>query len=268
VSSPDRPTLPRGTRLLGLLAVVALLLPVLAAAGPRHEECTSAYTNGAYAEAAACFEDLEDDGHLTGDLLYDQGNAWYRAGENAKAIVAWRRAELLIPRDGDLIANLDAARYRTQDEIPLPRGRGFVVGFLLLPIDSMSGGELLLLGAIGWALLLGGGAVRLRRQYPGASGVLALGGLLVVLGLGGWAFKTWEDATHPVCVVMAEEVTMRSGRDLGSRDLAVLHAGAELSIVERGDEWHQVEINDGPRGWVPAKAITIVELSSRDHGSD
>ncbi len=254
--------------LLSMLLGPLVSIPALAIAGPDHEECVAAYTRGAYAEAAACFEELEDDGHLNGYVLYDQGNAWYRAGETAKAILAWRRAELLIPRDGDLAANLEAARERTQDAIPLPRGRGFVLGFLLLPVDRMSASELLLIGSVGWALLFGGAAIRLRRRFAGDDGVLALGALLVVLGLFGWAFKSWEDRHRPVCVVMAPEVTMRSGRDLGSRDLAVLHEGAELSVVERGDEWHQVEINDGPRGWVPAQTIGIVELSSRDHGSD
>ncbi|MCO4768539.1 MAG: SH3 domain-containing protein [Deltaproteobacteria bacterium] len=247
-----------------LLLVTALLLPSLGSATPQSDGCVTQYNEGAYADAAACFQGLEAEGHLTGDLLYDQGNAWYRAGELGQSILAWRRAMLLMPRDGDLIANLDAAQERTRDEIPTPRARGFVLGALLLPVDRMSASELLLLGALGWALLFGVGAVRLRREFPGAAGLMALGALCAVLGLGGWLFTTWEEANHPVAVVLLDEVTVRSGRDLGSRDLLVLHEGAQVIVAEADAEWVQVGIVDGPRGWVPAESVGVVELSSAD----
>jgi|GEM_PF-265526 len=260
---------PRTTR-RGVLWIVAcciavqVLLLAPAVASPASQACVAAYNEGAYSQAATCFEALEGEGHRTGDLLYDQGNAWYRAGELGRAILAWRRAQLLIPRDGDLIANLDSARERTKDEIPLPGGRGFIWGALLLPIDRMSSTELLLLGALGWALLFCLAAVRVRRPFTGAAPAMALGAGMAVLGLGGWLFQSWEHASRPVGVVLHDEVTLRSGRDLQSRDLLVLHEGAELHVVERGTPWIQVAVPEGPRGWLPSQAVGVAELSSRD----
>lgn len=251
----------------------ALLLTVLALASfmvthawasAQSDTCVADYNEGLYAEAAVCFEALEAEGHRNGDLLYDQGNAWYRAGEIGRAILAYRRAKLLIPRDGDLLANLASARERTRDEIPPPSARGFILGTLLLPIDQAATSELLLLGAIGWGLLFLLAAIRLVRPFPGATGGIALGALLALFGLGGSLFQSWEQSTRPVGVVLEEEVTLRSGRDLQSRDLLVLHEGAEVIVVERGSPWVQVKVPEGPRGWLPSETLGVAELSSRD----
>ena len=250
------------TRLLAASLLLLIALPVFAS--PQSDACVTHYNEGRYGEAARCFEGLEAEGHLTGDLLYDQGNAWYRSGELGRAILAWRRAELLIPRDGDLAANLSSARERTRDKLALPDARGPLLRVLLLPVDRMSSSELLLLGALGWALLLLLASIRLLREFPGAAGGMALGGLCAALGLGGWLLQSWEQGARPLGVVLDEQVTLRSGRDLQSRDLLVLHEGAELSVVERGGAWVQVAVPEGPRGWLPSESLGIAELSSRD----
>ena len=241
-------------RLLPLL----LLLPVLAGASPVTERCTTAYTDGRYEEAARCFEDLEGMGNVTGDLLYDQGNAWYRAGDVGRAILAWRRAELLIPRDGDLAANLQAARDKVRDDLPLPDTRSALGRTLLGPVDRLAAGELLLLGAVSWAVFFGLLALWLRRRQGAPA--LAASGLVAVLALLGWGLSTWEQRTAPVGVVLADSISVRSGRDLQSRDLAVLHAGAEVTVVEAGDRWVQIAVPEGPRGWVPAESLGIAQL--------
>ena len=247
-----------------VLTLALFMMAGAAFASPASDACVEKYNGGAYAEAATCFEGLEAEGHLTGDLLYDQGNAWYRAGEVGKAVLAYRRAGLLMPRDGDLIANLNAARERAKDAIPPADGRGFIWGALLLPVDSMSSSELLLLGCFGWALLFVLAALRLRRELPGLVPGIALGALVAALGLGGWLIKGWEQSVRPIGIVLSEEVTLRSGRDLQSRDLLVLHEGAELRVHERTDDWVQVGINEGPRGWLPAGSVGVVELFSAD----
>ncbi len=254
----------RARHLAAWILWILVALPAVAAASPQSEACVAHYNEGRYSEAAACFEGLEAEGHRNGDLLYDQGNAWYRSGELGRAILAWRRAELLIPLDGDLAANLRASRDRTRDDLPLPDARGPLARTLLVPIDRMAAGELLLLGALAWALLFGLATVRLLRPFPGAAGAMAIGAVIAVLGLGGWAFQRWEHTARPVGVVLDEAVTLRSGRDLQSRDLLVLHEGAEVSVVERGDTWLQVAVPEGPRGWLPAEAVGIAELSSGD----
>ena len=112
--------------------------------------------------------------------------------------------------------------------------------------------------------LLGVSAVHAVSRTLDTAGGMALGALCAALGLGGWLLQTWEHRARPLGVVLDEQVTLRSGCDLQSRDLLVLHEGAELSVVERGGAWVQVAVPDGPRGWLPSESLGIAELSSRD----
>ena len=243
-------------RIAALLFV--LLVPALALATPASDKCVEQYNAGAYGDAARCFEALEAEGHHNGHLLYDQGNAWYRAGDVGRAIHAWRRAGLFLPRDGDLAANLKSAREQARDDLAPPDARGPLARTLLMPYDRLAAHELLWLGAIAWALLLLLGTVRLLRAFPGATGLLVLCGVLSAGGLTGWAARSIQIATAPLGVVLSEQVTLRSGRDVQSRDLLVLHAGAELRVVEQTPDWLQIALSSGERGWLPADAVGLV----------
>lgn len=241
-----------------LVLLLLVLAPALAMATPASDACVDQYNTGQYADSARCFEALEAEGHHNGDLLYDQGNAWYRAGDIGRAVHAWRRAALFLPRDGDLAANLRAAREQVRDDLAPPDERAPLARTLLLPFDRMAAGEMLLLGAIAWALLLLLVAIRLTRDFPGASGLLLLCGVLSLGGLSGWAARTIQVSSRPLGVVLNEEVTLRSGRDVQSRDLLVLHAGAELRVVEESTGWLQVALSSGQRGWLPTGSVGLV----------
>ncbi len=240
------------------ILLLALVLPTTALATPASEACVEQYNAGQYEQAALCFEGLEAEGHHNGHLLYDQGNAWYRAGDIGRAVLAWRRAALYLPRDGDLAANLRTARDQARDDLPPPDERAPLARTLMLPFDSMAASEMLLLGAIAWALLLLLVAIRLVRAFPGGTGLLVLCGLLSFGGLSGWATRTIQLSSRPLGVVLNDEVTLRSGRDLQSRDLLVLHAGAELRVVERSTGWLQVALSSGQRGWLPTGSVGLV----------
>ncbi len=245
-------------RSLPALVLLVLLLPLPALATPASEACVEQYNAGNYEQSARCFEALEAEGHHNGHLLYDQGNAWFRAGDIGRAVHAWRRSALFLPRDGDLAANLRAAREQARDDLAPPDERAPLTRTLLLPFDRMAAGELLLLGAIAWALLLLLAAIRVVRPFPGAPGLLLLAGVLSLGGLSGWAARTVQLSSRPLGVVLNEEVTLRSGRDVQSRDLLVLHAGAELRVVERSTGWLQVALSSGQRGWLPTASVGLV----------
>jgi tetratricopeptide (TPR) repeat protein len=254
------------TRPLLLLALVATLLlafgPAAAqeptVARPASFDCTGLYSAGQYRDAAGCFESLEAQGHLNGHLLYNVGNARYRSGEFGRAILAYQRARLFLPRDGDLKANLGSARDQAKDDLPPPGQREGLARALLGPFDALSASELLLLGAIAWALLFVTLGVRLHRPFAGWLALAVTAGLVASAGLGGWAARSYSVSRHPVAVVLVEEVTLRSGRDVLSTDLARLHEGAEAKVVEQTDDWVQVTLSTGPRGWLPSGAVGLV----------
>jgi tetratricopeptide (TPR) repeat protein len=249
-------------RLLSSLCTVLLL--TLIAASPAQAQatsgdCSSLYDGGDYQGAVTCFEGLEKGGAHNGHLLYNLGNAWYRTGDPARALLAYRRASLYLPRDGDLQANLKSARDQIQDDLDPPDIRSPLAGTLLAPYDALSQRELLLLGAVSWLLLLLVVAIRLRKTF--SYGRLATGvlGGIALFGLLGGMSRSYQTSEQPVAVVLAEEATVRSGRDVRSTDLVRLHAGAELKVLVIEPDWMQVALANGTRGWLSADTLGLVQ---------
>lgn len=249
--------------LLPLLAVCLLVAPSAWAqepvvARPASFDCGGLFDAGDYTRAATCFEALEADGQVNGHVLYNQGNSWFRAGETGEAILAWRRARLFLPRDGDIVANIEAAKEWTKDDLQPPGQRQGLARTLLAPFDALSASELLLAGSIAWALLLLVLSIRLRRPFAGWLALAATLAVLAMAGLLGSAARSYRVSQHPAAVVLVEQVTLRSGRDVMSTDLARLHEGAEASVVEESDDWVQVTLSTGLRGWLPAGSVGLV----------
>ena len=239
--------------------LVGTLLLLATPAAAQSFDCPTLYDEGDYAAAADCFEALADQGNGNGHLFYNLGNARYREGSLGEAILGWRKAALYLPRDGDLKANLKRVRDLAKDDLAPPGEREALARTLLGPYDALSASELLLVGAVAWALLLILGAIRFTRPLPGWGAGAALLGFVVLFGLGGWSVRSYTISQHPDAVVLAEEVTLRSGRDVLSTDLARLHEGAEVRVVEVSDGWVQVALSTGPRGWLSAGAVGLVQ---------
>ena len=64
------------------------------------------YNEGRYQKAIEGYLRLFDSGYVNGHLYYNLGNAYFRSGQLGRAILNYKRAELLIPRDADLNFNL------------------------------------------------------------------------------------------------------------------------------------------------------------------
>lgn len=72
------------------------------------------------------------------------GNAYYRTGDNTKAIIAYERALRLSPGDNDVLFNLQFVRNKTVDKI-MPRSEMFFVTWYKSLVNSV--------GVDTWAVL-------------------------------------------------------------------------------------------------------------------
>src|SRR5581483_12000400 len=79
------------------------------------------YAEGKFAGAAGLYEKMIDDGARSANLWFNDGNAEFKAGNPGKAIVAYRKAALLAPRDAEIRANLDFVRRQAQGQSPPQR---------------------------------------------------------------------------------------------------------------------------------------------------
>src|SRR3972149_3770731 len=62
-----------------------------------------------FVKVASMYQEMIDDGAVSGAMFYNQGNAWMRARQPGRAIAAYRQAQRYLPRNPYLQANLDYA---------------------------------------------------------------------------------------------------------------------------------------------------------------
>ena len=87
-----------------------------------YQEGNRLYQEGDYDGALASYLRLIEAGFEAGEVYYNIGNSYFKLGEIAHSILYFERAKRLLPRDEDVLVNLDLARSLTVDEIqPLPR---------------------------------------------------------------------------------------------------------------------------------------------------
>lgn len=233
--------------------MIVLFAVAAAHASPDSEfaAASAALAAGNLAAAEAGYRGILTSGPVDADVYYDLGNVLYRESKLAPAILAWRRAEALAPRDPDVQANLDFARRGVIDHLDAPLSSPAFAPWQV----AMTAGEGLWLGAAvaGLALLaLGMRSVRFgsaRFQVPLVPSILFLVAGLVVEAGGAAAGQA-----PAIGVVVAKEVTASS--DLGGGvDLFVLHAGAEVRLTERAAGHVLVQLPDGRKGWLVEESV-------------
>jgi hypothetical protein len=131
IRTPPRRSIFHGLA-LGALAVVfsaaAALPPGSESAGDEalsQEELTrlfdqarGAYDAGALDEAVNTYRDLLERGYISSALFFNLGNAYFKGGFLGAAILNYRRALYLAPRDPDVLKNLEFAVETAGTSLP------------------------------------------------------------------------------------------------------------------------------------------------------
>lgn len=231
-----------------LLLVASALCPALA----RTEDATrlfdaanKLYEERKFPEAATTYQSILDSGAASPAVYFNLGNAWFKSGEIGRAIVAYRRAAHLTPRDPDVKANLQFARSQVQG--PTLRASRLQRAFSLLSLNEWAG---LAVAAL-WLTFLLLAATQLRPALRASlrTVTLVMGAAAVVTGVC-LLTAVRLNSTRDLAIVTARDVIIRNGPLEESQTAFTANDGAEFRILDRKDEWLQV--TDGTRrvGWL------------------
>jgi tetratricopeptide (TPR) repeat protein len=214
------------------------------------------YEAGEFVAAAEGYQALVDAGVRDGRLYYNLGNAYFKSGDLGRAILNYRRAQRLLPRDGDVDVNLKLARAQTVDRIETEEEAALVAlarrAMHWLTLEEAAA-VALVLWIILCALVMGALLWRQRRR-AGLYGAGVVTGLLILtlLSIG---IRLWDTRREPPAVVVAPEVAVRSGPGEDYLTEFELHAGAEVRLMEQRGDWVRLVLPGGLQGWAPAKAV-------------
>ena len=241
------------TSLIILLALVVAGNIFAADVASDFSAANELYAKGKFSDAADAYEKILQSGAQSPALLFNAGNAEFKAGHLGLAIAAYRRAAQLSPRDDEIRANLAFVRNQVQGAtFRESRWQGW---FGALTLNEGA----LLTAALFWMTL----ALFIARQLRPA--------LVPKLKTTTWLFATLtifsvsvlglQAANHfwsATAVVVSTGATARSGPFDDAQSAFTVHDGAELSVLDRHDNWVQVAGGAGQTGWLTVKQVEVL----------
>lgn len=220
-----------------------------------------AYMDGAYDKAVEEYSAILEGGEYSMELYYNLANAYFKMEKIGKAILYYNKALRIAPSQEDVLHNLAIAETRTKDKITaVPEF--FLHRWMRVVRNSVSCNAWGALSLLFFALILTFAllfllASRLGVRKAGFYGALC--SLLLFAATTAFAISSRNDIlTEDEAVVMSSAISVKSSPDRSATDLFVLHEGTKLRIVAEFDEWVEVVIADGKKGWTERKNIETI----------
>lgn len=222
------------------------------------EAGNKAYIDGDYNKAIAEYNAILDGGEYSMKLYYNLANAYFKVGSIGKSILYYNKALRIAPSQEDIRHNLAIAEAQTKDRIvAIPEF--FINRWFRTLRNTMSCGTWSLLSLLFFGVLLSFAllfllASRIRWRKVGFYG--ALFSLVMFVAVTLFAISSRNDILqHEEAIVMGSAVSIKSSPDRSATDLFVLHEGTKVRIIAEVDEWREIVIADGKKGWVEVKNI-------------
>lgn len=222
------------------------------------KEAEAAYNGEDYPKAIEMYEAVLQKYGESANVYYNLGNAYYKAGKLAPAILNYERCLLLNPGDSDARFNLELVRQRTTDKIE-PLGEFFLSRWFHAIQDRGSSNSWAKLGVVCFILFIGclvlfffSRWIRLKKIgfYCGLCLLVAV----IVSNIFAGNQKE-EMLNRNRAIVFSPTVTVKSSPDVSGTDLFVLHEGTDVTIKSTLGDWSEIVLADGNVGWMPSKDI-------------
>lgn len=222
------------------------------------KEAEAAYNGEDYPKAIEMYEAVLQKYGESANVYYNLGNAYYKAGKLAPAILNYERCLLLNPGDSDARFNLELVRQRTTDKIE-PLGEFFLSKWFHAIQDRGSSNSWAKLGVVCFILFIGclvlfffSRWIRLKKIgfYCGLCLLVAV----IVSNIFAGNQKE-EMLSRDRAIVFSPTVTVKSSPDVSGTDLFVLHEGTDVTIKSTLGDWSEIVLADGNVGWMPSKDI-------------
>ena len=214
------------------------------------EAANAAYADGRYDEAVTIYQSLLDE-QPNATLYYNLGNARFKQGELAQAILNYERALRLKPNYKDAKYNLAFAQSRIVDNIP--EQDFFLSSWARTVRNQLSERTwircsiaLFILALAGLLLFLLGRAMWVRKTAFHTAWIALLFSL--VTGLNAASLHN-RDTLRNEAIITQGVVNAKSSPDRSGTDLFTLHEGTKVTIRETIGEWVNVHVGSN-EGWI------------------
>ena len=241
-----------------ILSLILISVSSVLGQSDRMKNANDLYAQGDFANAIPVYESLVDTGLVSGPLFFNLGNAYYKTGQLANAILNYERAKLYMPKDKDLDYNLQMAQKMVVDKIDKV-DVFFLKRWVVGTGNNLSSDQWAFTGIGAFILLILSIAV---YTFAGRSGLKQLGfyfGVLMILVTTvSFVYSGSQKnkiAKQNGAIVFSPTVTVKGSPDESGTELFILHEGTKVNVTDSIGEWNEIVLGDGNVGWLKKSTI-------------
>ncbi len=218
------------------------------------EQANTAYSMEQYDKAIKLYEQIIQNGTYTWELYFNLGSAYYKDGQIGRAILNYERALRLDPSNEDIEHNLAVVNAQTKDRIEsVPR---FLLFDALANLrDSMRPNSWVAFTIVFFVLTVIVFVIWYTRRRTILIGVLTVLGWFTIISYG-FAHSAYSRvAGSNEAVVLNTASVVRSSPNITGKELFILHSGTKVDVENRNDNYTEIEIASGAKGWILSQDI-------------
>jgi tetratricopeptide (TPR) repeat protein len=193
-----------------------------------------------FKHASQLYEKLLESNFASGQIYYNLGNAYYRQGMSGKAILYYRKAEKLLPRNADVKANIGLLKSDFEDKEAM-RQMPEILKIVCFWYFFLNTNEITTLTIYMYLAFMASilSVIFLRLQWLKKVSIIFASCLLVlVISL---ALRAHQYSIERG-VVIADECEIRYGPGEEYEPKFEIHEGAEVKIEEERNKWYKVYV--------------------------
>ena len=222
------------------------------------QQANEAYQLNQYEDAISLYLEVVDLQFESAILYYNLGNAYYKSGNPAQALLWYERALRLSPNNEDIVHNISFVQQKLIDKIEvLPElfiAKWWNSCSKLLTGNQWAIGSIVACALLVLCLLF---ILLIRISWLRSTSIL-IAILALIFTIFSIIFSKKETSRyvqHPEGIIMNQVVNVKSTPTEKSSDLFVIHSGLKVSITDQLNEWVEIRLPNGEKGWILASMM-------------
>ncbi len=216
------------------------------------------YSDGNYEEAVKTWEELTESGYEAATIYYNLGNAYFKSNKIAPAILNYERAKILAPHNKDINYNLELARTYIVDKID-ELTEVFYLRWYKNIVQRFSSNIWAVITIIAFVIFLVLFSIYLyAKRYLSKKIAFWLSFIFLLVWLCVFTFSRSGNklvTEHNKAIVFSPSVTVLSSPDESGTELFLIHEGTKVTVVDELNEWTEILLSSGAKGWLLSSSI-------------
>ena len=220
-------------------------------------KANSLYEKRDYEKASEEYAKILNIDSESGPLYYNIGNTFFKMGKTGHAILAYKKAERLMPGDSDLKSNLAYAQSLTEDSALWALPSNKMAWFFKFPFREYNLNTVAVVLIILYVMLIAMALIGIIN--PGLKRRLAIMFYPVLIGflmtLGAFSIRYYNEEVLSRGIVIVKEAECKYEPIDKSNNYYQLKEGQEVLILNTRNGWRRIKRLDGKMAWVKSDAV-------------